>query len=270
MTGSSDTVRFGIITDIHMPARGPEKTRTADDLKRCIDSLEQQKVAHLIQMGDLVEGPGQDAERQLDEVTDILNRFSGTTHHIIGNHCLDVPVDTLMKRLKLNSPYYAFHIGSIRCLALHGMDISVSSAPMDQADNERRMLFHTEPWAQEYSGAIGQQQIDWLARQLDKAADKGEKVIICSHLPLLPETTDERHGILWNHREITAMISGSSDIIACFSGHYHPGSALRQSGIPFFVIPAFCKRSEPPFFSYGIVEVRNALVTVENPQSQPR
>ncbi|NEX12592.1 MAG: metallophosphoesterase [Prosthecochloris sp.] len=269
MTGSSITVRFGIIADIHMSDCAAEKARTVEDLEKCIDSLENEGITHLIQMGDLVEGPQENAEQQLDEVSAILNRFSGTIHHIIGNHCLDVPITTLMHRLTLATPYYTFRIGALRCIALHGMDITVASSPESPADRERRQLLHTEAMARQYTGAIGQQQIDWLKHELQTAADNREKVIICSHLPLHPETTDERHGILWNHREITNLLSGYPDIIACISGHYHPGGSHRQNGVHFLTIPAFCRRSEPPFFSYGIVEIRNTLLTVDNPKSQP-
>ncbi|MEI7825728.1 MAG: metallophosphoesterase, partial [Chlorobiaceae bacterium] len=112
--------------------------------------------------------------------------------------------------------------------------------------------------------AVGTRQKAWLQREVEKAEHSGEKVIIICHFPMLPETTDQKHGLLWNHHEIAELVSSSPAVMACLSGHYHYGGYARHKGIHFVVLPAFVNRNEHPRFTWGTAELTGERMVIRN------
>lgn len=258
-------IRIGVITDIHYGNEQiSEIKNTRKDLFKCIDYMQQEGVEHLLQMGDILDSPDEFAQERLIAITETIESFQGKVYHIIGNHCLDASLDVIMDQFMLSSPWYSFKIESMRFIVLYGMDITTSSQPLAMSDKQRQGLFQTEEWAQEYTGAMGEQQIKWLAKELNLAGAAREQTIVCGHFPLLRETTDELRGILWNHEEIISLLCKFPNIIAYVSGHFHPGAYHRKCGIHFITIPAFQTRNIPPFFSCGIIEIDNSSLNVVN------
>lgn len=58
-------------------------------------------------------------------------------------------------------------------------------------------------------------------------------------MSLLKETTDEKHGLLWNHEEVTAILLRYPNVRAVLSGHYHSATQAIRGGIEFVVVAAF-------------------------------
>ncbi len=104
-----------------------------------------------------------------------------------------------------------------------------------------------------YNGAIGRGQLDWLqgspscaafpkfyslAATLDKCCADGESIIICSHVPILPASAIPSC-MLWNFEDVLDLIhkhnsscaSGPGRIVSIFSGHFHGGRTVQDSGI---------------------------------------
>ena len=94
-----------------------------------------------------------------------------------------------------------------------------------------------------------------------------EKVMMICHFPLLPETTDSKHGLLWNHQEIVDILASSNAVTACISGHYHYGGYALKNKIHFVVLPAFVTRHEHPCFTHGIVELESDGIVIRNQQN---
>lgn len=259
-------IRFGVISDIHAAGTPgtPAWAQMETDLEKCLEFWKQENVATVIQLGDLIDGPPEIAELQYHEVSSLLGRFDGELRHVIGNHCLDLSLPKLLDTAGLQSPHYSFLLQHVRFIVLHAMDITISSKPENPDDEQRLALFHNEPWAQPYTAALGQKQLHWLAEELNRAHALGEEVIICSHLPVLRETTDQRHGILWNHEEVSRLLMTYPNITACLGGHYHPGAAFHTGGIGFFTFPSFASRHIPPSVSCGIIELENEFVTIRD------
>jgi 3',5'-cyclic AMP phosphodiesterase CpdA len=259
-------LRFGIITDIHFSTENEPAAaaKTAADLSACLDCWQRNDIDFLVQLGDQIKGSDTHKEEEFRQVSSILNIFSGTIHHVLGNHCLALPRQTLMTALGLQTPFYAFTIRGFRFIVLDGMDVSVLRIPETLEDSQTLAFFHAHPELHDYCGAVGVQQQSWLKRELKEAELAGEKAIAVCHFPLLPETTDPKHGLLWNHREIAELLASSPAVKACFSGHYHYGGYALHKGIHFVVLPAFVNRHEHPGFTCGMVELHEERMVIRN------
>ncbi|ARM30151.1 metallophosphoesterase [Prosthecochloris sp. HL-130-GSB] len=264
-------VRIGVISDIHFGTGDtPGWSSAAGDLLSCVRFWQTAGITTVLQLGDLVEGPKEYVRSRLQAVMEIFSRFPGSVHHIIGNHCLDAGLDTYMKFTGLSSPWYSFTTERLRIIVLHGMDITVSLQPRNNEDRKRKELFSRDPWAREYSGAIGQKQLEWLCGELDRSAAARQPVVVCCHLPACRETTDERHGILWNHHELAALLCRYPHVLLALGGHYHPGGQGWIGSIPAMTLPAFSKRHSPPCFSCGIIEINERFIHVTDQQQRTR
>jgi len=98
-----------------------------------------------------------------------------------------------------------------------------------------------------FGGGVDTPQLEWLEESLKTARDNDEKVIICSHQPIHPDSTWPTC-LIWNYDEILTMIRSYSDtIIASFSGHAHKGGYNRDelSGVHFRTFEAVLESSDP-------------------------
>jgi predicted phosphodiesterase len=252
-------MRFGIITDIHFTV-GQDETA----LRENILGWQKNSTDFAVQLGDLIAGNPRKAKAELQQAKAVLDTYPGTVRHVIGNHCLAVPEEYLLMTLGMQKPYYSFTVGGYRFIVLHGMDISVLSRLETPEELEMLREFLARPGFQEYCGAVGNRQKAWLDNSLEMAGRKGEEVIILCHFPLLPETTDLKHGLLWNHSEITCAVLSSPAVKACFSGHYHHGAHAVMEGIHFIVLPSFTGREGKTGFSSGCVELEYSRMTIRN------
>ncbi len=254
--------RFGIVTDIHFSLEGA--SLAAEELCLSLDGWHRDNVDVLMQLGDLVNGSEAHQEDELRAVQAIFNEFSGTIHHVVGNHCLALPREELLVALGLSAPFYAFVVAGFRFLVLDGMDVSVLRVPETEEDERMLALFQADPALHDYCGAVGVRQKEWLRGELEGAERRGERVIVVCHFPFLPNTTDEKHGLLWNHREIVELLSASSAVKVCLSGHYHHGGYECRNGIHFVVLPAFVNRQEHPDFFCGTVALYATRLVIQN------
>ena len=259
-------IRFGIITDIHFSTENEPAAaaKTAADLSACLECWQRNKVDFLMQLGDQIMGSDRHKEEEFRQVSSILNTFPGTIYHVLGNHCLALTRQELMTAFGLQTPFYAFTIRGFRFIVLDGMDVSALRIPKTPEDCQTLAFFRARPELHDYCGAVGVQQQSWLKRELEEAKSAGERVIVVCHFPLLPETTDPKHGLLWNHREIAELLASSPAVKACLSGHYHYGGYALHKGIHFVVLPAFVNRHEHPDFTCGTVELLEERMVIRN------
>jgi len=263
---NSHLVRFGIITDIHFSADSEPAAAmaTAAELRACMACWKRNHVDFLLQLGDLIKGSEPHKHEEFRQISSILKPFPGAIRHVIGNHCLALPRQELMEAFGLQTSFYTFSAKEFRFIVLDGMDLSVLRKPETEEERQILACFHAYPDMHDYCGAVGTRQKAWLQRELEKADHAGEKVIIICHFPLLPETTDQKHGLLWNHHEIAGLVSSSPAVMACISGHYHYGGYALHNSIHFVVLPAFVNRSEHPRFTCGTVELQRERMVVRN------
>jgi manganese-dependent ADP-ribose/CDP-alcohol diphosphatase len=265
-SSNNPLIRFGIITDIHFsPDSEPAAAQaTAAELRASLDDWQHNDVDFLLQLGDLIKGSEAHKHEELRQISSIIKPFPATIRHVIGNHCLSIPRQELMAALGLQTPFYTFTIKGFRFMVLDGMDVSVLGIPETDEDRQTIAFFRSHPELHDYCGAVGIRQLAWLQKELDAAERAAEQVIAICHFPLLPETTDQRHGLLWNHKEITGLLASSPAVKACISGHFHYGGYALHRDIHFVVLPAFVNRSEHPRFTSGTVELQRERMVLRN------
>lgn len=114
-----------------------------------------------------------------------------------------------------------------------------------------------------FNGAVGEPQIEWLRHTLEKARKNQEKVILLSHQPIYPDSSNAVC-LVWNYEEILALLREyPSTVIASFAGHAHKGGYKRceESGIHFRVFEAALE-SPDPIKTYGFVDVHEDRLVV--------
>ena len=107
-----------------------------------------------------------------------------------------------------------------------------------------------------FGGGVDTPQLEWLQQSLQSARENDEKVILCSHQPIHPDSTWPTC-LVWNYDEILSIVRGYNDVvIASFSGHAHKGGYTRdaESGIHFRVWEAMLE-SPDPIRTYATVDV---------------
>ena len=113
-----------------------------------------------------------------------------------------------------------------------------------------------------FNGGVDVPQLSWFEQSLQTARENNEKVIVCSHQPIHPDSTFPTC-LVWNYDEILAMLRKYSDVVmASFSGHAHKGGYCRDevSGVHFRTFEAVLE-SPDPIRTYAFVEVfENRLV----------
>mmetsp|Transcript_65632 Transcript_65632/g.136704 ORF Transcript_65632/g.136704 Transcript_65632/m.136704 type:complete len:374 (+) Transcript_65632:106-1227(+) len=80
-----------------------------------------------------------------------------------------------------------------------------------------------------FNGGLGQQQVDWLRKQVETAQEMSQKVILLSHVILHPDATPSRscRTLLWNFEEALTILRefpGVVPLVLC--GHAHQGARV--------------------------------------------
>ena len=267
---NAGTITFGIITDIHFSTTSEPAAaaKTVADLHGWLEYCKQSNVDFLLQLGDLIKGSQEHYHEELIQANSILREFPGTIHNVIGNHCLAMSREELLATLGLKNPYYTFTEKVFRFIVLDGMDVSIHNIPETPEDRLTLKYFLNHPESHDYCGAVGIRQKAWLKKELQNAEYAGEKVILICHFPLLPETTDPKHGLLWNHQEIVELIASFKCIKACLTGHYHYGGYALKNDIHYVVLPAFVNRTEHPHFTCGKVDLQSNRMVIRNQKDE--
>jgi manganese-dependent ADP-ribose/CDP-alcohol diphosphatase len=108
------------------------------------------------------------------------------------------------------------------------------------------------PNAQDWNGAIGKTQMNWLRRVLREAAERQERALVFCHFPVLREASTPQH-LLWNSDEILAILEESGVVAAWMNGHDHNGGYAERHGIHHVTFPGMVESAVAN--SYTLVDV---------------
>ncbi|KAK3124103.1 hypothetical protein QOZ80_8AG0640470 [Eleusine coracana subsp. coracana] len=217
-------------------------------------------VKFCVNFGDIVDGfcP---KDQSLSAVRAVVAEFDGfrggPTYHMLGNHCLyNLPRADLVAELQIptSSPDQAYYDFSpwpgYRFVVLDAYDFSAVGRPpahpvsvaarrfLDARNpnhdkNSPRGLDGTARRFVMFNGGVGQAQLRWLHAVLRRASRSGERVVICSHLPLHPAAASVT-GLMWNYDEVMDAVHehGEGCVVACLAGHVHRGGyAVDERGV---------------------------------------
>lgn len=259
MSETSPLFSFGIVSDIqYADLENRSKYRFRDvppKLAECIETWNRHNLAFNIQLGDLIQGNGRHTHREFELIAQILDSSKAPLKHVIGNHCLELPLATLKKRLGFHETYHRFIIQNFRLLILNSMDVSIYSKPYNPEAYEQALAYlNQNPVVKEWSGGLGELQLNWLENELNEAEAQHQRVIVFNHLPIHEETTDVHHGILWHHKKIKQLLLKSEVVAAYFNGHYHLGGYAKEEHTHFITLEALVQAPELEN-AFGIVDV---------------
>ena len=242
---------------------------------------------------DLVHWGGEDVPDGLDpglactdDVLDALSHYrAGKMIHAYGNHCL-YNMDRKSMGAKLGIPFFAEPCGElvgyhtveqngVRFVVLDCYDIAKMRRPTasnkyQEADKTLRQQNPNYPENENspeglqgldrrfvaFNGAVGPKQLVWLKDTLETARKKKERVVLVSHLPLMPGSSGSVC-LLWNHAEVLGLLRDYRDVIAVsLAGHAHKGGYRRdtETGIHFRVVEAVLENPSP-HNTYAIMEI---------------
>ena len=228
-----------------------------------------------------------------DEVLHALSHYrAGKMIHAYGNHCL-YNMDRETMRAKLGIPFFAEPCGElvgyhtveqngVRFVVLDCYDITKMRRPpksskYQEADktlrrrNPNYLENENSPEGMQgldrrfvaFNGGVGPTQLAWLKDTLETARVNKERVVLVSHLPLMPGSSGSVC-LLWNHAELLELLRDYRDVIAVsLAGHAHKGGYRRdaESGIHFRVLEAVLENPSP-HDTYAIMEIYTDRIVI--------
>ena len=221
---------FGVIADVQYCDVTPTEVRfyrkSTDKLQECLETLNQQNLAFILDVGDLI-------DRDYNSFDTILQEYQqakAQVYRTLGNHDYSVEPDQLAEvPARIGLPpagYYDFVHENWRFIVLNGTEVSTYTHPpgstaSQQAEKlmeelEKEGKSRAKPW----NAGVSNQQLRWLEQRLKKARRTNQKVIVMSHYPLYPENPHN----LWNAEQVIMALEQSGNVVAYFNGHNHAGN----------------------------------------------
>jgi 3',5'-cyclic AMP phosphodiesterase CpdA len=239
--------RFGIIADpqyADQESVGPRHYRESlDKLSQCAALLAREKPVFVVQVGDLVDG----GLANLDRAVEAFRAMPGKRYSVLGNHDFCAPRPTLLEKLGMPAAYYSFTSQGWRFIVLDAMALSTSGWPQGDARRSAgqaaldALKEKKARNAHEWNGGLGDEQREWLRKELATAANARQRAVVFCHQPVLPESCRPEH-LLWDHQETLAILEGSPAMAAWFNGHDHRGGYAQKNGIHYTTFPGMVEQ----------------------------
>lgn len=227
---------FGLIADVQyadVDASGKRDYRGSPErLKNALKILNAHNLSFTVHAGDLI-------DRYYGSFNLPLRIFEGSrapVYYVVGNHEFSV-ADSLKDRVRgrINNPagYHSFRMKGVRFIIVDAMDVSVHSSVKGSKAHQKataiqdKLKIANANNSYDWNGGFGRRQLKWLKKELRRAGTEGERVVLFSHHPLLPENGLQA----WNNREVLELLDSSPAVVAFISGHHHEGGYVRAGRI---------------------------------------
>ena len=240
---------FGMFTDVHyaaIPDNGTRKySQSLEKLKQCIDTMNQQKVDFLIELGDFKDMPvSADSKTTLGFLSVIekaFSRFLADRYHVLGNHDEDCISKKQFYSIARNSgispekTYYSFQKGGYRFVVLDACFDSTGNA----YDKGNFIWSDTN---------IPSEELKWLGDQVDNSKFP---VIVFVHQPLNGNTKVS----VSNGEKVRTVLEKSKKVRCVFQGHEHKGGYEVINGIHYYTLKGLIEGDFPASNSFAIVSL---------------
>lgn len=268
---------FGIIADIQYSdedSRGARRYRESlGKLRKCVADWNEQDIDFAVNLGDIIDG-NETPEATARDFSEILGEFAdlrAESYHVLGNHCLSVGRKNLLRDLILPASYYDFVREGWRFIVLDSTDISTYGWAEGHANHSaaKALLekYGTLPAYRPWGGALGPGQLAWLASSLEQASQRGERVMVFSHMPLLVEASGPE-GVLWNAAEVAKLLEKSGRVAVFFGGHHHSGGYFLKNGVHHVTIEGMIE-APTDGNAYAVVRVYKSKLVIDGTGSVP-
>lgn len=271
-------LRFGAIADVQYADVDDQMNHMKTQLRRyrgslvCLrnavkDWLLEPRLHFVVDLGDMIDQQCESAGNSRAALELVLREWSALrvpVHHLVGNHelynfnraeCQELipnitpwyrsfkPVDGW--RVVVLDPYELNMIergGGVVVDAglefLSARNPNDLRAPRGTVDVSKGMVGLRRRFLP-MGGALGNEQLLWLRDVLLTAREAGERIIILSHLPILPESTVPG-ALLWNFEETLDVIREfGGNVALVLTGHFHAGGyAVDETGTHHLTLPS--------------------------------
>jgi len=244
---------FGAIADCQYcqaPGRGIRKySASKEKLKQCVEHFNRENLSFVIHLGDFIDRNFS----SFDEILPIYNSLNAPGYHVLGNHDFEVAddyKDQVPQKLGMPSKYYDFKIRNWRFICLDGNDLSFIAYPKGSERYQKSEAYYREKKIRspKWNGGVGEEQLNWLRKTLERAEDSEEKVALFCHFPVYPA---DPHN-LWNAKEVIALLEEFSCVKAYINGHNHKGKYGIKNGIHYLTCKGMVDTNET---AYSIIRV---------------
>ncbi|NQT11786.1 MAG: PD40 domain-containing protein, partial [Planctomycetes bacterium] len=177
---------FGVIADVQYRDADPAGSRyyrkAVERLEQCVEDFNGRELAFTLQLGDFIDKDF----ASFDAVMPVYEKLKTKRYHVLGNHDFSVEDEKkgeVLKRLGLEKGYYHFVHGGWRFIVLDGNELSLFTTEEGSPKREQAAAILEKLKAAKavnavnYNGALGDEQLRWLKKQLEEAAGGGEKVV---------------------------------------------------------------------------------------------
>jgi predicted phosphodiesterase len=252
------TFSFGIVADIQYADADKKGNRdyrnSVIKLEKSVEELNGRDLAFVVTLGDMIDHD----YVSFDQPLKLLGKLKAPLYNVMGNHDFEVDEenkDQIRKRLKNKNGYFDITINEMVFIVLDGSDVSTfahkkgsekSKAGEAKLEEVKKAGVNN---AYNWNGGIGERQLKWLGKLLDKADVGNKKVVIFCHWPLLPENGTQ----LWNNREVLSLINNHRSVIAWIAGHHHAGGYELNNNIHHMILKGMVEAKSET--SFGIMDV---------------
>lgn len=238
----------GIIADCQyadQPAWGVRQYNLSDEkLNECVDNFNSMKLDHVFHLGDFIDGKLE----SFGVVLPIINRLEAPFTLVLGNHDFSVSdefKEQVPELMGLEQRYFTMRLKGWKFIILDGNDVSLYAWPEGSQKYNEALEIHQKRYKnhETFNGALGDTQIAWLKKELERAEMESESVILLCHFPILPV---DAH-VLWNSADVLDLISSYSCVKAWFNGHNHAGAYAEYEGIHFVTFQGMVDTEETSY-----------------------
>ena len=249
----AEPVRFGLIADVQYADIDTLNTRryrsSLAKLEAAVGAMNDHDLAFVVQLGDIVDGRDT-LEGTRTDLTAVLQRFDALEaplFHVIGNHCLSLPREELLERLRVERTSYSSTHGDWRFVIVDTMAWGLQGVPSDHP-----MALAARSWldanpdapnAQTWNGGLGEEQRAWLDRELSEADASGQRAVVFAHHPVLTDAADPAL-VAWDAEEVLAVLDAHPSVFAWINGHHHAGGYAQRRGVHHWTMKAMLDAPE--------------------------
>jgi predicted phosphodiesterase len=237
-----ETLRVGLITDLHYADKPPAGTRfyreTLGKLAEAAEKFSNAKIDFVVELGDLIDA-ADSVEVELDYLKAINREFSSLSkdrHYVLGNHCVDtLTKEEFLGTIEQKKSYYSFDRGGIHFVILDAC-FKVGGQPYGRKNST---------WT---DTSIPAEELEWLEADLN--ANK-KPVIVFAHQRLDVSTN---HGVK-NNASVRKVLEKPGTVLAVFQGHSHQNEVKDIAGIHYCTLVAMVEGSGKESNGYCVLNI---------------
>jgi manganese-dependent ADP-ribose/CDP-alcohol diphosphatase len=250
---------FGVMTDVQYADRDNSGSRfyrkSPAKLDEAVQVFNRENVAFVLHLGDFIN----DNLKSFDTLLHITGKLKAPLYFIPGNHEFGVQPGEKGKVMPMmglsRHGYQSFSRDGWRFILVDGSETGTFRyEPGSRMYKKNRVSMEKLKDAGatnvfEWNGGISRRQYRWIEKNLQTAAEKDQRVILCCHFPLMPEKAPE---LLLNAPEVKKLVEYYPSVFAWLNGHVHVSQWFDPNGVNYVSFRGMVEKEDNAF---GIVSV---------------